>query len=135
MANKIYPKYKKAAMSGGATHDLIGGNVKMALVDTGTYTYSDAHEFLSDLGSSVIASSGNLSGKAVSDGAAFQCANGRVDAATGTSVEAVAVYIDTGVPGTSRLVAFLDTGITGLPVTPAGTSYNLVVDPSGVFVL
>ncbi len=135
MANKVYPKYKKACMSGAATHDLIGGNVKMALVDTGSYTYSDAHEFLSDIGASVIASSGNLSGKSISDLAAFQCANGRVDAATGVSVEAVVIYIDTGTSATSRLVAFIDTGITGMPVTPAGTSYNLIVDPSGVFIL
>ncbi len=33
MANAIYPKYKQAALSGGANHDLSAGNVKALLVD------------------------------------------------------------------------------------------------------
>lgn len=136
MANKVYPKFKKAAISGGASVNLLSSNVKLVMIDLGTYTYNDAHEFLSDIPSgAIIASSGNLSGKAVSDGAAFQSANGRIDGATGTSVEALVMYVDAGAPAANRLVAFFDTGITGLPVTPAGTSYNIIVDPSGWFVL
>lgn len=136
MANKIYPKYKAAAMSGGANVNLLSLNVKLIMIDLGTYTYSDAHEFLSDIVSgSQIGFSGNLASKSVSAGGAFQSANGRFDAITGVSVEALIMFVDTGVPATSRLVAFFDTGITGIPVTPAGTSYNIIVDPSGWFIM
>lgn len=136
MANAVYPKYKKAAMSGGSNTNLITGAIKLAMIDLGAYTYSAAHEFLSDIpGGAIIATSGNLASKSVSDGAAFQSANGRIDVASGVSVEALVMYVDTGVGATSRLVAFFDTGVTGLPVTPAGEAYNIIVDSAGWFIL
>lgn len=49
MANAIYPKYKEALLNGSANTNMSSGTVKVALVDTGTYTYSSAHEFLSSL--------------------------------------------------------------------------------------
>ena len=103
MATKIYPKFKKAAISGGANCNLLTGNVKLTMVDTGAYTYDDTHEFLSDVPSGArIGTTGNLSSKAVSDMAAFTSANGRADGITGTSVEALVMYIDTGTPSSSR---------------------------------
>lgn len=136
MANKIYPKYKKAAISGGANVNLLTSNVKLVMVDTGAYTYDDTHEFLSDIPSGArIGITGALSSKAVSDLAAFTSANGRADGVTGASVETLAMYIDTGTPASSRLVAYFDTGVTGLPVTPAGASYNIIPPSGGWFVL
>lgn len=38
------------------------------------------------------------------------------------------VYIDTGVAGTLRLIAYIDTGVTGLPVTPNGGDINITWD-------
>ena len=49
MANAIFPKFKEALLDAAANVDLNDGTVKVALVDTGTYTYSAAHEFLDDL--------------------------------------------------------------------------------------
>lgn len=136
MANKIYPKYKKAAISGGSNHDLIAGSVKLVMVDTGAYTYSDTHEFLSDIPSGArIAQTAVLGTKAVSDGAVFSSANSVFPTVTGASVEAVVMFIDTGSPATSRLVAYWDTGITGLPVTPSGASYNVIEDTGAWFTL
>lgn len=136
MANKIYPKFKKAAISGGANANLLTGAVKLIMVDSGAYTYDDTHEFLSDVPSGArIGTTGNLSSKAVSDLAAFTTANGRADGITGASVETLVMYIDTGTPSTSRLVAYFDTGVTGLPVTPAGASYNIIPPSGGWFVL
>src|SRR5712691_2719002 len=101
MANHIYPKYKKAAMSGGADVNLLTGVVKLVMIDEGTYTYSDTHEFLSDIPSgSRISISGALTGKSVTDLAAFQSANGRFDSVTGVSVEAIGMFVDTGTPAT-----------------------------------
>lgn len=134
MANAVYPKYKKALMGGGSNANLIAGSVKSMMVDTGLYTYSAAHEFLSDVPSGArIATSGSLSGKAISDAGAFTSGNGRLDGVTGASVEAIILFVDTGAESTSRLVAFFDTGVTGLPVTPAGASYNIIPDTGGVW--
>lgn len=52
MASKIYPKCKEALISGASNAALNGSGstgVYAALVDTGTYTQSDAHEFFSAL--------------------------------------------------------------------------------------
>jgi hypothetical protein len=43
---------------------------------------------------------------------------------SGASVEAIAIYQDTGNEATSRLIAYIDTA-TGLPVTPNGGDINL----------
>lgn len=136
MANAVYPKFKAAAISGGANTNLMTAAVKLALIDTGAYTYSAAHEFLSDIPTgAVISVSGALASKAVSAGAAFQSTNARFDGVTGPSVEALVGFVDTGTPSSSRLIWFQDTGVTGLPVTPGGASYNVVADSAGWFVL
>lgn len=134
MANKIYPKYKEALLGGGANTDLMAGTVKVALVDTGLYTYSDTHQFLSDLAGVV--------GTAQTIGAVKTVTNGTFDggdvtfnAVTGASVEALVIYIDTGVAGTSRLVCFIDTGVTGLPVTPNGGNIGVTWNASGIFTI
>lgn len=132
MANHVYPKAKAAAFSGGPTCDMLAGNVKIAMVDLGAYTYSDTHEFLSDIPAGArIAISGALTGKSVNADGSFKSANGLCSAVTGASVEALVGFIDTGSAATSRLIWFDDTGVTGLPVTPAGASYNLIMDSAG----
>jgi hypothetical protein len=135
MANKIYPKFKKATMTGGANTNLLTGNVKAALVNTTSYTYNDAHEFLSDVaGAAIIASTGAAGSKSVTDLAAFLSGTVVASSVTGAEIDAVILYIDTGSGSTSRLVAYYDTGVTGLPVTPAGASYNVIPDATGWFV-
>jgi hypothetical protein len=136
MANKVYPKFKKKLLNGGANVNLLTSNVKLVLVDTGAYTYSDAHEFLSDIPSGArVAQSGNLTGKSVSDLGAFDSDDTSFTAVTGPSSEALVGFVDTGVAGTSPLIWFEDTAVVGLPVTPAGASYNVIADSGGWFVL
>lgn len=136
MANHVYPKFKRAAITGATpATNLLTGTVKLVAVNAAAYTYSDTHEFLSDIPSGAqIAVSGALASKAVSDLAAFTSSNGRFDGVTGAEIDAIVMYIDNGAPSTSRLVFFQDTGITGIPVTPAGAGYNLIMDPTGWFV-
>ena len=133
MANAIYPKFKQAVLSGGASHDMSAGTVKVALVDTGTYTYSAAHEFLSSL-SGRVGTDQTLGTKTFTDGV-FDAANATFPSVTGATVESLVIYIDTGVAGTSRLVAYIDTGVTGLPVTPNGGDITITWDASGIFAL
>lgn len=124
MANAIYPKAKEQMLQGGI--NLSSGTVKVALIDTGTYTYSAAHEFFSSV-SGVVGTPQTLNTKTFTNGV-FDAADVTFPAVTGATAEALIVYIDTGVAGTSRLILFQDTGVTGLPVTPNGGDINLVFD-------
>jgi hypothetical protein len=54
---------------------------------------------------------------------------------TGDSVEAIVLYIDTGTAGSSRLIMFQDTGVTGLPLTPEGSDVQINVNAAGWFSL
>jgi hypothetical protein len=135
MVNAVYPLYKQALLDADANVDLIAGDVKAILVDTADYTFSNAHDFLNDVPVAArVATSGNLASKTVTNGT-FDCANFTWTAVTGDISEAVIFFIDTGVETTSRLVVYLDTGITGLPVTPNGGDINFNVDAAGVFTL
>lgn len=133
MANAIYPKYKQALLDAAANVDINDGTVKVALVDTGTYTYSAAHEFYSSL-SGVVGTPQEILNTTVTDGV-FDGDNVTFTAVTGNSVEALVIYIDTGNTGTSRLVAYIDTGVTGLPVTPNGGDISIQWSGSGIFQL
>lgn len=135
MANLIYPKYKEKLISGGSNVNLSTGNIKAVLVDGADYTYSAAHEFLSDItAGGRVATSGNLASKTVASGV-FDSADPAFTAATGDVSEIVVLYVDTGSAATSSLVAYYDTGITGIPVTPNGGDINVTVNASGWFAL
>jgi hypothetical protein len=133
MPNVIYPKFKEQALQGGA--NLASGNIKAVLVDLADYTYSAAHEFLSDVPVAArVATSGNLASKTFTNGT-FDSADPSFTAVTGDVAEALILFIDTGTAGTSRLIAFYDTGVGGLPVTPNGGDINVTVNASGWFAL
>jgi hypothetical protein len=133
MANAIYPLYKQSLIDGDTNIDLNDLTVKVALVDTGVYTYSAAHQFLSSL-TGVVGTAQTIAATTVTNGL-FDGDNVTYTGVTGNSVEALVIYIDTGVAGTSRLVAFIDTGVTGLPVTPNGGDITVTWNASGIFQL
>lgn len=133
MANALYPKWKEALIQASANSSLTG-TVKAALVDTGTYTYSAAHEFLTSL-SGVVGTAQTIGATKTYDNGVFDGADVSFSAVTGATVEAIVIYIDTGTPATSRLVAYVDTGATGLPVTPNGGDINITWNASGIFAL
>lgn len=133
MANALYPKWKEAIAQATANSSLTG-TVKVALVDTGTYTYSSAHEFYSSV-SGVGGTPQTLASKTYTNGV-FDAADISYTAVAGTvTYEALIIYIDTGVAGTSRLVAYIDTGVTGLPVTSNGGDINVAWNASGIFAI
>lgn len=133
MANAIYPAYKQALLDASANSDLNDGTVKVALVDTGTYTYNAAHDFLDDL-SGVVGTAQTIGNTTVTGGL-FDGDNVTFTAVSGATVEALVIYIDTGTPATSRLVAYIDSGQTGLPVTPNGGDIAITWHASGIFQL
>lgn len=123
MASAIYPKFKESVLQAGA--NLSSGTVKAALVDTGTYTYSAAHQYYSSV-SGVVGTPQTLGTKTFTNGV-FDAADVTYTAVTGATVEAVVLYIDTGTPSTSQLIAYIDTA-TGLPATPNGGDISVTWD-------
>jgi hypothetical protein len=132
VANNIYPKWKEA-ISQASANSALTGTVKVALVDTGTYTYNAAHEFLSSL-SGRVGTDQTIGTKTYTNGV-FDGADVTFSAVSGASVEALVIYVDTGVAGTSRLVAYIDTGVTGLPVSPNGGDISVTWNASGIFAI
>lgn len=133
MANALYPKFKEALLKGDV--DMDASDVKAILVDGADYTYSASHEFLSDVPSGAREEiSAALGSKTYTNGT-FDSADTSWSAAAGDPVEIVILFIDTGNAATSRLVAYYDTGVTGLPLTLNGGDVSGTVNASGWFSL
>lgn len=137
MANAIYPKWKNAIMqatSGSAFSGTGTTGVYVALVDTGTYTYSSAHQYYSDL-SGIVGTPQEITTKTTTGGV-FDGDDVTFTAVTGASVEALVIYVkNAGANTTWQLVAYIDTGQTGLPVTPNGGNIQITWNASGIFAL
>jgi hypothetical protein len=118
MANALYTKAKQAILDNAL--DLKDGDIRAILIDTGAYTADlAADDNLDDVaGGARISSAVALANKTVTDGV-FDADDVTFTAVSGASVEAVLLYLHTGVESTSKLLALLDTG-TGLPITPSG---------------
>ena len=135
MANAIYPLYKEALLDEASNIDLNDGDVRVILIDAADYTYSAAHDFLDDVPAGArVATSGALANTTVTAGT-FDADDVTFSSVSGDESEALIVYIHTGVEATSRLVAYLDTGVTGLPVTPNGGNITITWDAAGIFTL
>lgn len=134
MSNLIYPKYKEALLGGDANIALDSGTVKAALVDLADYTYSAAHDFYDDVSAAVVGTPVEITGKSITNGL-FDGADVTFSSVSGDELEAIVIYIDTGTPGTSRLVAYFDSGVGGLPVTPNGGDISTSWNASGIFQL
>lgn len=127
MANQLYPKAKEALLD--ATLDLNDANIKAALTRS---AYSAAHTFVTDI--TLVQSSSNLTTKSITSGV-FTSDNVTFNSVgAGAAIPYIVLYEDTGTPGTSKLIAHIDTG-TGLPVTPDGTNITVNRHASGWFTL
>jgi hypothetical protein len=133
MANAIYPKWKEAVMQASSNSSL-GGTVVAVLIDLADYTYSAAHEFYSSASAGAVGTPQTIGTKTYTSGT-FDGADVTFTAVTGDPCEAIIVFIDTGSAATSRLVAYFDTGVTGLPVTPNGGNIQITWNASGIFLL
>lgn len=118
MANALYDKGREKFAI--AQLDWSSHTIKAQLVDTGAYTVNlAAHEFLSDIPAGArIGSAVTLGSKTYTAGAC-DAADSTFTAVSGPTIEAIVIYRDTGVEGTSALIAYIDAA-TGLPITPNG---------------
>lgn len=138
MSNAIYDLFKQELMKGTSDNLLNSSEgatgVYAALVDTGTYTFSQSHQFYSDL-SGVVGTDQEVTSKTQVNGV-FDGSDLVFPSVSGNSVEAIVLYRKNGGANTTwPLIAYIDTGVTGLPVTPNGGNINVAWNASGIFKL
>ena len=138
MANAIYPLWKQEILKGTSNNLLNSAEgatgVYCALVDTGVYGYSAAHQFYSSL-SGVVGTDQEILTKTQVSGV-FDGTDLTYTAVTGNSVEALVLYRkNAGANTTWPLIAYIDTGVTNLPVTPNGGNITITWNASGIFQL
>jgi hypothetical protein len=138
MANALYPLYKQNLLAGTSGYDLDNDTATdgpfVALVDTGTYTYNAAHDFYNDL-SGVVGTDQRITAPTVTNGL-FDGGDLTYTSVSGASIEALVIYRhNSGANTTWPLVCYLDTSVTGLPVTPNGGNITVTWNASGIFQL
>jgi hypothetical protein len=113
--NTIYPLAKDAAWTG--TVDLSSDDVRVQLLDD-TAVYDATDEFLDDLGAALVGSGVALPGLSMSAGELSSSAPMVTipSVASGDDVAAAVLYVHTGTPSTSRLVAWIDTNPDTTPI-------------------
>lgn len=117
MANALYDSGRNAFLTGDI--DWVADTIKAVLVDTADYTVNlSTHDFLDDVAVGGRVATGTLASKTATAGVA-DAADLTFSTVTGDVSEALIIYKDSGVEGTSQLIAYIDTA-TGLPVTPNG---------------
>lgn len=126
MASGLYGLGREGFLGGDIDWD--ADNIKAILVDTADYTVNlSTHQYLSDIPAAAREeTSGNLVSKTITAGVA-DAADITFTSASGDDCEALVIYQDTGVEGTSRLIAYIDTA-TGLPVTLNGGDVSVTWD-------
>lgn len=124
MAAAFYPIGLKAILDAFIA---AGGTLKCALIDTGAYTYSSAHDFYNDVSAGVVGTPGALA-SVTTTGGVLDAADLVFTAVSGSSIEAVIIYNDTGVAGTSPVIAYID----GLTLTPNGGNITAQWNASGI---
>lgn len=136
MANALYNTFKEGIL-GNTAFDLDSDNIGMWLIDSADYTFSAAHDEGSGGGTDVptaakVSTFTPLTSPTVVNGV-FDTADFTFSAVTGDQSEALIQYDDT--LANDRLIAFYDTGMTGMPVTPNGGDINVTVHASGWWAL
>lgn len=140
MANALYPKWKEALLQASASSALNGSGatgVYAALIDTGTYTYSAAHQYYSDLTGVAGTTDQEIGATKTYTNGVFDGADITWPTVTGTvTYEAIVLYVkNAGANTTWRLVAYIDTSVIGLPVTSNGGNISVTWNASGIFAL
>ena len=125
MANGMYVKGLEQLMQAGI--NLVSDTIKVTLVDAADYTFDlAAYDFINDVPAGARVATATLASKSVTGGA-FDAADVTFSGVTGDPSEALVVWKDTTVEGTSPLIMYIDTA-TGLGVTPNGGDISVAWD-------
>jgi len=134
MANALYPTFKQALLN--KEHNLDTDTIKATLIDTADESYTATDDTyvagangIADLAK--VAVSAGLGSTTIALGA-FDSADFTWSAVTGDVSEAILLWNDTPTtPTADPVMAWYDTGMTGMPVTPNGGDINVTVNGSG----
>lgn len=118
MANTLYDYARQRFLE--AQINWMSDTIKAMLVTTSAYTpQTSVHQYLSDIPTSArVAGPVTLVSKSTAGGAA-DAADATFTSVSGSTIQAIVIYADTGTEATSPLIAYIDTA-TGLPITPNG---------------
>jgi len=135
MANALYDTFKQGLLD--KLFDLNTDTIKASLIDSADYTFSAAHDEYSGGALDVptaakVAESSALTTPTIANGV-FDTDDFTWSTVSGDQSEAIILWDDT--IANDRLLAFYDTGMTGMPVTPNGGNINVTVNASGWFAL
>lgn len=139
MANALYPSCKQGLLD--KLFDLNSDAIKVSGIilapDTNGYTYGAAHDEYSGGArdvplASIVCESATLTSPTIVNGV-FDTADFSFTAVTGARFSALILWDDT--LANDRLILYLDSGVTGLPMTPNGGTINGTVDSRGFFAL
>lgn len=127
MANALYPAFKNAYLTNTTPVDFDADDIRAILVDLADYSYDANHDFLDDVPAAARVAVAAMSGLSVTDNV-VDANDTTFTAVTGDGYEAIILYKHTGTESTSRLIAYIDTGVTGLPATPSGGNVTIQWD-------
>jgi hypothetical protein len=146
MANKTCSQWKlKRAQSGNdanyALDSAVGATgVYACLIDTASFTPNPTTDaFYSTIAPYIVGTPQEILSKtltATAGGANFDGADVTFPSVTGASAEVIAIYRqNAGANTTWPIIAYVDTGVTGLPVTPNGGNISITWNASGILEL
>lgn len=139
MANAIFSKAREAWAGGNVNWGVgtSGDNIFVDLIDVGALVSFNVTttQFRSQIATAArIATFGPLTGKALTNGV-LDANDFTFTAVTGNQSEALIFWQNTGSDATSRLLIFVDTVTSGLPVIPNGGDVNVVLNAAGIATL
>ena len=126
MSNALYDTGRNAFLNAGINYG--SDTIKMVPVTSGYTVNLATDQYLSIIGSNTVGTAQVLSGKSSSAGVATCAAITFSSVPGGSTIIAFVVYKDTGVAGTSQLIAYIDTLANGSVNIPTNGG-NIVVTP------
>jgi len=128
MGNALYDPFVEAYLTGAADAvDFDTADIRAILIDTADYSVDlAAHDYLDDVPSAArVATSATLT--VTRHDRAIDLTDAVFTGVTGDTAAAIVVYChDGGADSARRLIAYIDTATSGLPVTPTGGNITVV---------
>lgn len=115
MANALFPKGREGILD--ESINMNTGDIRAMLVKS-AYTYDSTDVYLSDMGAVDNGRSAALASKTFTDGV-FDATDTTLTATAAVASNAVVLFKHTGVDATARIIAYIDSVTSGIPLTPA----------------
>ncbi len=139
MANALYVKWKEGLLAGTSGYDLDNNTTDdgpyVHLHDVGADAFTSSDDFYNDVVAGLVGTAQRITSPTVTNGV-FDGGDVTFTAVSGATVEALLIYRhNSGANTTWPVVAYIDTSVTGLPVTPNGGDITVTWNASGIFAL